>query len=106
MIDDVSVVVWGEFGRTPKINQNGGRDHWPQVSSALLFGGGIRTGRVVGSTNRFGEFAKDRPVHFQEVLATLYHKLGIDVNQVKLPDLFGRPQYLVDDNHQPMPELV
>ncbi len=68
MLDDVSVVVWGEFGRTPKINSDAGRDHWPQVSCALLAGGGMRTGQVIGSTNRLGEHAKDRPVHFQEVL--------------------------------------
>ena len=63
MLDDVTVVVWGEFGRTPRINPGAGRDHWPQVSCALLAGGGMRTGQVIGSTNRLGEFAKDRPVH-------------------------------------------
>ncbi len=64
---DVSVIVWGEFGRTPKINPQGGRDHWPQVSCALLACGGMRTGQVIGSTDRLGAEAKDRPVHFQEV---------------------------------------
>lgn len=103
---DVSVVVWGEFGRTPKINQNAGRDHWPRVSCGLLFGGGMRTGQVIGSTDRLGGDAKDRPVHFQEVFATLYHRLGIDVNQVTLGDFSGRPQFLVDRGYQPMPELV
>lgn len=107
MDKDVSVLVWGEFGRTPRINKNGGRDHWPQVACALLAGGGMRTGQVIGSTNRFAEHPKDRPVHFQEVFATLYHNLGIDVNQVTLDDLTGRPQYLVDHFHyQPLPELV
>src|SRR5262249_23616072 len=67
MLQDVSVVVWGEFGRTPRINKNAGRDHWPQVSCALLAGGGMRTGQVIGATNRLGEYAKERPVHFQEV---------------------------------------
>ncbi len=103
---DVSVVVWGEFGRTPKINAGVGRDHWPAVSCALLFGGGMRTGQVIGSTDRLGGEAKDRPVHFQEVFATLYHRLGIDVSQVTLPDLSGRPQYLVDRGYQVMRELV
>ncbi|MEZ6090844.1 MAG: DUF1501 domain-containing protein [Pirellulaceae bacterium] len=70
---DVSVVVWGEFGRTPKLNQMNSRDHWPAVSFALLAGGGMRTGQVIGSTNRLGEHAQDRPVTFQEVFATLYH---------------------------------
>lgn len=102
---DVSVVVWGEFGRSPKINKDGGRDHWPGVSCALLAGGGMKLGQVIGSTDRLGGEAKDRPVQFGEVFATLYHNLGIDVNKVTLPDLTGRPQYLVD-GHQPMRELV
>jgi hypothetical protein len=105
MLDDVSVVVWGEFGRTPRINSGAGRDHWPQVSCALLAGGGMRTGQVIGATNRLGEYAKDRPVHFQEVFATLYHNLGIDVGNTTIPDAAGRPQYLTDIR-QPMPELV
>jgi hypothetical protein len=103
---DVSVVVWGEFGRTPQINRDAGRDHWPQVSCALLAGGGMRTGQVIGSTDRLGGEAQDRPVTFPEVFATLYHNLGIDVNHVTVRDLSGRPQYLVDDATQPMPELV
>lgn len=102
---DVSVIVWGEFGRTPKINAQGGRDHWPPVSCALLAGGGMRTGQVIGSTNRLGEYAKDRPVTFQEVFATLYHNLGIDVNAATVTDLAGRPQYLVD-HVQPIRELI
>jgi hypothetical protein len=102
---DVAVVVWGEFGRTPKINPQGGRDHWPPVSCALLAGGGLRTGQVIGSTNRLGEYAKDRPVTYQEVFATLYHHLGIDVNTATVPDLSGRPQYLVD-HVQPLREVI
>ena len=103
---DVSVVVWGEFGRTPLINKNGGRDHWPQVACAMLAGGGMRTGQVIGSTNRLGEYPKDRPVHFQEVFATLYRNMGIDVSKTMIPDVSGRPQYLVDPIHEPLPELV
>jgi uncharacterized protein (DUF1501 family) len=104
---DVSVVVWGEFGRTPKINKDAGRDHWPQVSCAMLAGGGMRTGQVIGSTNRLGEHAQDRPVHFQDVFATLYHNLGIDVGKITIPDLSGRPRYLIDnDMHRPLQELV
>ena len=105
MLDDVTVVVWGEFGRTPRINKDAGRDHWPQVSCALLAGGGMRTGQVIGSTNRLGEVAKDRPVHFQEVFATLYHNLGIDVQTTTIADHAGRPQYLVDVR-EPLRELV
>lgn len=107
MLNDVSVVVWGEFGRTPKINGSAGRDHWPQVSCALLAGGGIRAGQVIGSTNRLGEYAESRPVHFQEVFATLYKNLGINVDHLTLRDLQGRPQYLLDQNkYQPLPELA
>lgn len=103
---DVSVVVWGEFGRTPVINKNGGRDHWPQVACAMLAGGGMRTGQVIGATNRLGEHPKERPVHFQEVFATLYQNLGIDVSRTMLPDVSGRPQFLVDPIHEPLPELM
>ncbi|MBI3462080.1 MAG: DUF1501 domain-containing protein [Planctomycetes bacterium] len=103
--EDVSVIVWGEFGRTPKINPNAGRDHWPEVSCALLAGGGMRTGQVIGSTNRYAERPKDRPVQFQEVFATLYHNLGIDTDATTVPDLQGRPQYLID-HVQPIRELV
>jgi uncharacterized protein (DUF1501 family) len=103
---DVSVVVWGEFGRTPAINKDGGRDHWPRVSCALLAGGGIKTGQVIGATDRLGGEATERPVTFPEVFATLYHTLGIDATQTTVPDLTGRPQYLVADGAQPMRELA
>ncbi len=103
---DVSVVVWGEFGRTPTINKDGGRDHWPRVSCALLACGGMKTGQVIGGTERLGGEANERPVQFGEVFATLYHNLGIDVSKVTVNDLAGRPQYLVDNGLQPMNELV
>ena len=102
---DVTVIAWGEFGRTPKINKDAGRDHWPLVSCALMAGGGMRTGQVIGATNRLGEYATDRPVSFPEVLATLYHNLGIDVEQATVTDLSGRPQYLTD-HITPIRELV
>ncbi|MEY4186295.1 MAG: hypothetical protein RIT02_1329 [Planctomycetota bacterium] len=103
--DDVSVVAWGEFGRTPRINKDGGRDHWPQVSCCLLAGGGMRTGQVIGSTNRLGEVPQDRPVHYQEVFATLYQRLGIDAGTATIPDQAGRPQYLLDQR-DPIRELI
>ena len=106
MDQDVSVVVWGEFGRTPTINAKAGRDHWPKVSCALLAGGGMKHGQVIGATDRLGGEPTDRPVRFGEVFATLYHNMGIDVNKAMLTDLAGRPQYLVTDGSQPMPELV
>ena len=102
---DVSVVAWGEYGRTPVINKDAGRDHWPQVGGALLAGGGMKTGQVIGATDRLGGVPVDRPVHFGEVLATLYRQLGLDPNATTLRDLAGRPQYLVD-HYLPMPELV
>ena len=94
--DDVSVVVWGEMGRTPRVNKNGGRDHWSRVAGCLLAGGGMQTGQVIGSTTRLAEEAKDRPVHYQQVFATLYRQLGIDVSSVTLSDFNGRPQYLLE----------
>ena len=104
---DVTVIVWGEFGRTPRINPKGGRDHWPRVAAGLMFGGGLRGGQVIGATNRFAEHAVDRPVHFQEVFATLYNRLGIDTNYATIKDLNGRPRYLVDHNlHRAIPELI
>jgi hypothetical protein len=101
---DVSVVAWGEFGRTPIINQDAGRDHWPQVGCGLLAGGGMRMGQVIGATDRLGGEPVERPVHFGEVLSTLYRQLGIDANATTLRDLAGRPQYLSD--HPVMPELI
>lgn len=105
LLDDIAVVAWGEFGRTPKINQNAGRDHWPRVGGALLAGGGLRCGQVLGSTSRWGEEPRSRPVHFRDVFATLYQRLGIDVATTQFTDLAGRPQYLVGD-HRPLPELI
>jgi hypothetical protein len=102
---DVSIIVWGEFGRTPIINKDGGRDHWPRVSCALLTGGGMKLGQVIGSTDRLGGEAVERPVQFGEVFATLYHNLGIDLSKPLLTDLTGRPQFLVD-GFEPMKELV
>jgi hypothetical protein len=103
---DVSVVLWGEFGRTPKINQNNSRDHWPKVSCAMLAGGGMRTGQVIGKTNKYAEYAVERPVKFQEVFATLYQNAGIDIDQVRIFDQAGTPQYIVDEGIEPIRELV
>lgn len=103
---DVAVVVWGEFGRTPVINPQGGRDHWPRVSCALLAGGAFRHGQVIGATDKVAGEAVDRPVAFGEVFATLYHHLGIDTTKVTLDDFSGRPQYLVDGTPAPLAELL
>lgn len=103
---DVSVVVWGEFGRTPKINKGAGRDHWPAVSGALLAGGGMRTGQVIGSTDKDGGGVKDRPVHFQDVFATLYHNLGINAHDITIADFTGRPHHLVDSQYHAISEVI
>jgi hypothetical protein len=103
---DCTVMVAGEFGRTPKISAQVGRDHWPQVNFALLAGGGMRTGQVIGATDRLGGEAMARPVTFADLYATLYHNLGIDVNRTTIEDLSGRPQYLVEDHAQALQELV
>jgi hypothetical protein len=104
MADDVAVVAWGEFGRTPTINKDAGRDHWPQVGGGLLAGGGFRSGQVIGATDRLGGVPIQRPVHFGEVFASLYKHLGLDPHHAYLRDLAGRPQVLVDA-HAPLAEL-
>jgi hypothetical protein len=102
---DCTVLVAGEFGRTPRISGQVGRDHWPQVNFALLAGGGMRTGQVIGATDRIAGEATRRPVTWGELHATLYHNLGIDVARATIEDLNGRPQYLVEDHAKPLPEL-
>ena len=72
---------------------------------ALVAGGGMPTGQVIGATDRLGGEPTERPVHFGEVFATIYHRMGIDINQPMITDFTGRPHYLVD-GHKPMPELV
>jgi uncharacterized protein (DUF1501 family) len=97
MLDEVVIVVWGEFGRTPRINRNGGRDHWPAVSPALLVGGGIRGGQAIGETDRWAGEVLGGAVTFQDVTATLYHLLGLDPHRPgTLSDASGRPHALVE----------
>ena len=80
----------------PKINAKGGRDHWPRVAPAILAGGGIRAGQVIGATDRTAGSVTRRPVHYQDVFATLYHNLGIAADRTTIVDPTGRPQYLLD----------
>jgi Protein of unknown function (DUF1501) len=103
---DVSVIVWGEFGRTPKINKDASRDHWPQVSAAIMAGGGMKTGQAIGATNPKGEHAVKRPVSFQEIFATLYTNVGVDLRAVREFDANGRPQYPVEPGTEPMHEVL
>ena len=103
--EDVSVVVWGEFGRSPKINKDGGRDHWAPVNSALLAGGGMKVGQVIGSTDKTGGYAASHPIHYHDILATVYHNLGIDPNGF-VDDKTGRPMMILPGTAQPIAELV
>ncbi|MGE0375096.1 MAG: DUF1501 domain-containing protein, partial [Planctomycetaceae bacterium] len=86
-------------------NATGGRDHWPATQSVLLAGGGMPGGIVLGETDRDGGEPVHRPVHVQEVFATLYRNVGIDVSTVQITDLNGRPRYLVEDGRRPIAEL-
>ncbi len=90
LLASTMVVAWGEFGRTPMINATAGRDHWPNVFSAALAGGGIQGGRVVGSSDAKGGEPKDNPKTPQDVLATIYRHLGVDVTR-QYDDFTGRP---------------
>ncbi len=97
MQDDVVTVVWGEFGRTPKINgSDAGRDHWSPVMSAMVAGGGLKMGQVVGSSSARGEYPKERPYKVPHLLATLYGALGIDP-AMTFPSGSGRPMYVLDE---------
>jgi len=109
----VLVVVTGEFGRTPRItNQIGtqtgimqpGRDHWPGAMSVLTFGGGMRTGQVVGATSTKGEYPVDRPLTPNDLWATVFRHLGIDFSH-SFPDLHGRPMPILPFG-EPIRELV
>jgi hypothetical protein len=98
------VVATGEFGRTPTINPSGGRDHWPHVWSMLMAGGGVKGGQVIGASDERGAYPKDRPTRPQEVIASIYHALGVDLN-MRLPDPQGDPIPLVEPGAQPIREL-
>lgn len=101
--EDVAVVFWGEMGRAPRITPNPGRtpgrEHWPQAGFALMLGGGLRMGQIVGATDRIGGHVIGQPYTPQNVLATLYHVLGIDPATTLLNHQ-GRPMYLLDDRRR------
>ncbi|VTU01754.1 hypothetical protein : Uncharacterized protein OS=Singulisphaera acidiphila (strain ATCC BAA-1392 / DSM 18658 / VKM B-2454 / MOB10) GN=Sinac_3697 PE=4 SV=1: DUF1501 [Gemmataceae bacterium] len=102
--DDVTVCVWGEFGRTPKINKDAGRDHWSRVNSALLAGGGMRVGQVIGSTDSAAAEAKDEPIPYASVLATVYKNLGIDPHAM-VYDVSNRPNPILPGGVLPIDKL-
>ena len=97
----------GEFGRTPKINSQGGRDHWPNVFSVMLAGGGVQGGQIIGSSDALGEFPKERPVHTHtsDLSATLYTLLGIDPS-LELHTSDGRPVRVAPDGAKVVSELI
>lgn len=95
LLDDVTVLAWGEFGRTPRVNAKGGRDHWPELSMGMMAGGGLIGGTVLGATDRIAGEVIDRPVAYADVVATLYHQIGIDPSTI-IHDLTGRPHVLMD----------
>ena len=105
LAEDLSVVVWGEFGRTPKINKDAGRDHWAPVQSALLSGGGMQVGQVIGSTDKTAAQAEIRPIDYRDILATVYHNLGIDPHEF-IRDVNERPVRIMPEDARPIRELV
>jgi hypothetical protein len=104
LLDDTVVVMWGEFGRTPRINMNAGRDHWSPVMSALIAGGGMRMGQAIGASTARGERPQDRRYTVPQVLSTLYRTIGIDPAQTFLNGA-GRPIHIVEDR-SPVTELL
>jgi hypothetical protein len=111
LLDSTAVIVMGEFGRTPRMNKNGvpgadplpGRDHWGEVMSVLVAGGGFAGGRVIGSSNRKGEVPRDRPVSPADLLVTLYRQMGIDP-ETSFLNRSGRP-ITIGGNGRPIDEL-
>jgi hypothetical protein len=93
---DVAVVMWGEFGRAPRISRIAGRDHWPQAGAAVIAGGGFKRGQVIGETDSQGSEATSQPYTPSNVLATLYRHLGLDP-ALTIPDPNDRPMHLLDD---------
>jgi len=104
LLDNTMVIALGEFGRTPKINPAGGRDHWPQCWSILTAGGGTKGGTIVGASDEIGATPKDRPTNPAEVAATVFHALGIPLD-MELPGVQGRPIPLVERGTEPIKEL-
>jgi hypothetical protein len=102
--DQILLVITGEFGRTPKINRNAGRDHWAPLSTLALAGGGLRMGQVVGESSPKLDVPKSTPIRPQDLMATIFQVLGID-RQVQFVNAAGRPVYVLEDG-KPIAELV
>jgi uncharacterized protein (DUF1501 family) len=104
LLDDTLVCNLAEFGRTPRINPAGGRDHWPNCWTMYFAGGGVHGGRVVGKSDAIGAYPAERPVAPNEIVATIFHSLGLDLT-ADLPGPAGRPFPLVDSGTKPIMEL-
>jgi uncharacterized protein (DUF1501 family) len=104
LLDDTMVCNLAEFGRTPKVNPAGGRDHWPQCFTVYFAGGGVQGGRIVGASDPIGAVPVDRPTEPPEIVATIFHSLGLDV-ETHLPGPAGRPFPLVDFGFKEIREL-
>ena len=102
--DDVAVVMWGEFGRAPRISRIAGRDHWPEAGAAVVAGGGFKVGQVIGETDAQGARSKVKPYTPSNILANLYQHLGIDP-AAAIPGFDGRPMHILDDR-EPVRELI
>ncbi len=102
--DQILLIITGEFGRTPKINRNAGRDHWAPLSTLAFSGGGLKMGQVVGESAPKADIPKTKPIRPQDLMATVFHVLGIDP-QTQFANNAGRPVYMLEDG-QPIAELV
>jgi uncharacterized protein (DUF1501 family) len=105
MLESTLVIIGTEFGRTPEINVNSGRDHWPNAFSLVVAGGGVKGGRVIGATDKNSWAVTERPIHVEEFLATVYVKLGVDYTKV-FPTPVGRPVRVIDEPFEPVEELL
>lgn len=105
LTEKILLVITGDFGRTPKINDFGGRDHWPGLSTLAFSGGGLKMGQVVGTSSEKAEHPTSSPYQPKDLMATLFHVLGIDP-ELQYPDFSGRPQYLLPVGAQPIHELT
>ena len=98
-------MITGEFGRTPRVNHVAGRDHWGPLCTLALAGGGLRMGQVIGESTARAEVPKSTPIYPKDLMATIFHVLGIDPH-AQIVDRSGRPQFLLPDGAQPIAELI
>jgi uncharacterized protein (DUF1501 family) len=104
MLEDTLVLALGEFGRTPKINKNAGRDHWPGAMSIAAAGAGVPRGQIIGATDKKGAYPSERKLTVEDFASTLFSKMGIDPNKI-MHDALGRPQPIVNGG-QPIREMM